>query len=393
MTSARIYTALLFSALCAAAFAALPRTSPKKVGLDEATLRKADTAIEAAIGNGVTPGAVLAVVRHGKTAYLKAYGNMQTVPTVIPMRTDAIFDLASCTKPVATATSVMILVENGQIDLEAPVSTYITGFDDAGGTIKVKHLLTHTSGLPPYASATTLAKQYGSPNPEALLTYICNVKRDFAAGSDFQYSCLNFITLQHIVQRVSGLPLNEFASKFIFEPLKMKHTGYLPPEEWTPLVAPTTVYDDGTMLRGTVHDPLARVMNGGVSGNAGLFASAEDLAVFCAMMLNGGAWHRKRILEQSTVELMTTVPAFVSAVGRTYGWDVSSPYASCNGEKLSDATYGHTGFTGTSIVIDPVNDCAVILLANAVHPTDGKSGMGKLRRALSDLVGEAITDK
>lgn len=393
MTVRRNIHALLFAALCMTASAGLPRTSPKRAGLDETTLHKADIAIEAAIEKGSTPGAVLAVVRHGKIAYLKAYGHRQTVPSAIPMETDAVFDMASCTKPMATATSIMILAENGEVDLEAHVSAYIPEFNDGGGAIKVKHLLTHTSGLPPYASASTLSKEYGAPNPEALLRHICNVKRSFAAGTDFQYSCLNYIALQHIVQRVSGMPLNAFASAFIFEPLKMKRTGYLPSDELMSAIAPTTVQDDGSVLRGTVHDPLARIMNGGVSGNAGLFSSAEDVAVFCAMMLNGGSWRRHRIMNPSTVALMTTVPQFASSFGRTYGWDVKSPYSSCNGTKLSPATYGHTGFTGTSIVIDPVNDCAVILLANAVHPSEGKGGIVQLRREISDIVGEAIAAK
>lgn len=374
--------------------ASLPRTSPYKVGLDGAALGRADAAIEKAVAGGNIPGAVLAVVRHGKMAYLKAYGCRQTYPTPIPMTTDAIFDMASCTKPMATAMSAMILYERGELDLESPVSAYLPGFDDRGGSIRVKHLLTHTSGLPAYASVTELSRRYGAPSPEGLLAHICSVRREFAAGKKFQYSCLNYITLQHIIQSLSDMSLRDFAKRNIFRPLGMKHTDYLPEfrdaRKWLGRIAPTTVQADGYALCGLVHDPLARVMNGGVSGNAGLFSCADDIATLCAALLNGGAWKGRRILEPGTVELMRSVPQFARAFGRTYGWDVSSPYASCNGTLFSRETYGHTGFTGTSIVIDPANDCAVILLSNAVHPSEGRGGMVRLRKEVSDIVASSI---
>lgn len=383
---------LLTAAL--AVTAALPRTTPRKVGLDETILRKTDAVIDKAITDGYLPGAVLAVVRHGKMAYLEAYGCRQTYPVRSPMTTDAIFDIASCSKSVSTAISAMILYERGMLDLEAPVSLYLPDFDDRNGSIRVKHLLTHTSGLPAYAPISELSKRYGAPNPEGLLSHICHVKRDFAAGKDFQYSCINYITLQHIIQRISGMSLRDFAKRNIFKPLGMKHTDYLPEykdaSRWRNLIAPTTVQNNGAVLCGLVHDPLARIMNGGISGNAGVFSCAEDLATLCAMLQNGGEWKGKRILKASTIEVMRTVPQFAKAFGRTYGWDVSSPYSSCNGTLFSRETYGHTGFTGTSIVIDPINDCAVILLSNAVHPTEGKGGIVRLRKEISDIVASAI---
>ena len=220
------------------------------------------------------------------------------------------------------------------------------------------------------------------------------MKRSFEPGTDFQYSCLNYITLQHIVERCTGLSLRDYTRTHIFAPLGMEHTDYLPLGEdlsrWGSLIAPTTRQPDGSVLRGQVHDPLTRVMNGGVSGNAGVFSTVDDLAVLCAALQNGGQWQGARILSPATVLAMRSVPQWASQIGRTYGWDVHSPYASCNGSLLSPQTYGHTGYTGTSIVIDPVNDVSIILLVNAVHPIDGRSRMVRLRSLISNIVAGAM---
>ena len=333
-------------------------------------------------------------------AYVKAFGNRQVYPSVEKMTIETMFDLASCSKSVATAISVMQLCENGTLRLTDAVSAYIPGFaswtDSQGNseTIRIQHLLTHTSGLPAYASVDELVRRYGSPSPQGLLEHICQVKRSFEPGTDFQYSCLNYITLQHIVERCTGLSLRDYARTHIFAPLGMKHTDYLPLGEdlsrWGSLIAPTTRQPDGSVLRGQVHDPLARVMNGGVSGNAGVFSTVDDLAVLCAALQNGGQWQGARILSPATVLAMRSVPQWASQIGRTYGWDIHSPYASCNGSLLSPQTYGHTGYTGTSIVIDPVNDVSIILLVNAVHPIDGRSRMVRLRSLISNIVAGAI---
>ena len=393
----RTRTLLLLLLLAATAYAhaaSIRKASPRKVGLDAERLEEVDSAIGEAVGKGQIPGAVVAIVRHGRLAYLKAFGNRQTYPAEKPMTTDVIFDLASCSKPVSTAMSALILYDRGMLDLDSPVSRYLPGFDDKNGSIKVAHLMTHTSGLPAYAPVEKLSEKYGSPSPQGLLEHICHVRRDFTAGADFQYSCLNYITLQYIVERISGQSLRQFAHDNIFRPLGMRHTDYLPGEndrkKWAGKIAPTTLDKDGNLLCGKVHDPLARVMNGGISGNAGLFSTAEDLAVICAMLQSGGSSGGKRILEEKTARLMRSVPGFASRFGRTYGWDVSSPYASCNGTLLSRETYGHTGFTGTSIVIDPVNDCSVILLTNSVHPDEKRNGIVKLRKEISDIVASAL---
>ena len=381
----------------------LRRVSPRKAHLSEERLVQADSAILDAIARQEIPGAVLGIVRGGCMAYVKAYGNRQVYPAIEPMTTETVFDMASCSKAISTAICVMQLCETGRLRLTDPVSLYIPGFSDwttsTGGSIpiRIQHLLTHTSGLPAYASADALARKYGSPSPQGLLEHICQVRRGFEPGADFQYSCLNYITLQHIVERCTGMSLRDYARMCIFAPLGMNHTDYLPVGEdlsrWGNLIAPTTRQPDGSVLRGQVHDPLARIMNGGISGNAGVFSTVDDIAILCAALQNGGKWHGARILSRSSVLTMRTVPQWAKGIGRTYGWDVSSPYSSCNGKLLSSETYGHTGYTGTSIVIDPVNDVSIILLVNAVHPVDGKSRMVRLRSLVTDIVATALLDK
>lgn len=410
-------------ALCAFAINAsannVPTASPEEVGMSLARLRAADEVILRAISDNKTPGAVLAVVRHGKLAYLKAYGNRQTYPTTQPMTTQTVFDMASCTKPMATAISAMLLVERGQLRLSDPVSMYLPGFKNWYGegkdsvTIRVEDLLTHTSGLPAYAPVKTLAEADGKPNPAKLMTYIAGCKREFKPRADMQYSCLNYITLQNIIERITGQSLRTFAANNIFIPLGMKHTDFLPctsdksgklvntsQPRWvangeqaslTP-IAPTEKQPNGTVKQGQVHDPLACTLNGGVSGNAGLFSSAEDVATLCAMLQNGGMWGGKRILSPLTVKAMRSVPQDFNSFGRSLGWDVSSAYASNQGDLLSPETYGHTGYTGTSIVIDPVNDLSIVLLCNSVHPVD-TANVVRLRAQVANAVAASITNE
>ena len=414
---------ILLLALCAFAINAsannVPTASPEEVGMSLARLRAADEVILRAISDNKTPGAVLAVVRHGKLAYLKAYGNRQTYPTTQPMTTQTVFDMASCTKPMATAISAMLLVERGQLRLSDPVSMYLPGFKNWYGegkdsvTIRVEDLLTHTSGLPAYAPVKTLAEADGKPNPAKLMTYIAGCKREFKPRADMQYSCLNYITLQNIIERITGQSLRTFAANNIFIPLGMKHTDFLPctsdksgklvntsQPRWvangeqaslTP-IAPTEKQPNGTVKQGQVHDPLACTLNGGVSGNAGLFSSAEDVATLCAMLQNGGMWGGKRILSPLTVKAMRSVPQDFNSFGRSLGWDVSSAYASNQGDLLSPETYGHTGYTGTSIVIDPVNDLSIVLLCNSVHPVD-TANVVRLRAQVANAVAASITNE
>ena len=391
----------------------LPRVAPEQVGMDSRHLQYADQAIETAIVEDGIPGAVLAVVRHGKMAYLKAYGNRRVYPKTEPMTTNTVFDMASCSKSMSTAISTLILAEQGKLRMLDPVSRYIPNFKDwesADGkekqTIRIADLMTHTSGLPPYAPVAEVSKQYGSPNPDGLMEYIATCPRDFRPQTDFQYSCLNYITLQHIIETVSGQSLRQFAKEHIFDVLGMTHTDYLPCiqdkkgnwvntedlPEWASLIAPTEKQPNGQVLCGQVHDPLARIMNGGISGNAGVFSCAEDIAVLCAALQNGGEWNGRRILSPLGVKAMRTVPRATASLGRTLGWDCFTAYASNNGDFLSPNTYGHTGYTGTSIVIDPDTDTSVILLINAVHPEDGH-GVVRLRSLVANAVAASIIDR
>lgn len=418
----------LFLGLQAAGAQPLQRVAPEQVGMDSRKLLYADEAIETAIANKEIPGAVLAVVRHGKMAYLKAYGNKRIYPDVEPMTTNTIFDMASCSKSMSTAVCAVILAERGKLRFLDPVSRYIPGFKDWESedgkdkkVIRIADLLTHTSGLPPYGPTAELEQKYGSPNPAGLMEYIAGCRRDFKPQTDFQYSCLNFITLQHIIETVSGQSLRDFARENIFDVLGMAHTDYLPCErdkngKWintdlphwaksenpdaarSPLsanscplkdVAPTEKQPGGQVLCGQVHDPLARILNGGISGNAGVFSCAEDIAILCAALQNGGEWNGRRILSPQGVKAMRTVPRATATLGRSYGWDVFSAYASNSGDFFSPNTYGHTGYTGTSIVIDPDNDTSVILLINAVHPEDGHSVV-RLRSLVSNAVASSI---
>ncbi len=373
----------------------LRRIAPEKVGIDSHKLKYADEAIQKAINNKEIPGAVLAVVRNGKMAYLKAYGNKQIYPETEAMSVNTVFDMASVSKAMSTAISAMILIERGQLRLLDKVDLYIPGFkgwkepDGQNTDIRIIDIMTHTSGLPSYAPVDSLKKKYGAPNPDGLIEYISNCKRDFAPKSKFQYSCLNYISLQRIIETISGESLRTFAKTNIFDVLGMKHTDYCPTGETLALSAPTQRQADGSVLKGIVHDPLARIMNGGISGNAGVFSSADDLAILATALLNNGEYKGKRILSPMSVRAMRTVPRSVNSFGRTLGWDLFSPYASNNGDLFGPNTFGHTGYTGTSLIMDPDSNTAVILLTNRVHPDD-KGEVVRLRSLVANAVAGAI---
>ena len=372
----------------------LDKATPSEVGLDDSKLKTADSLILNSINIKEIPGAVLAIVRHGKMAYLKAFGNKQIYPTVELMDINTVFDMASCTKPMATAISALILVDRGQLKLEDNVNLYVPAFlstvnPTMKGDIKIVNLLTHTSGLPSYAPEGTIKKRYGSLNPNGFMQYIDSCKRDFEPGKSMEYSCLNFITLQHIIENVSGKSLRDFAKENIYDVLGMTHTDFNPTGDLLAACAPTSKLKGNNVLKGIVHDPLAREFNCGVSGNAGLFSTASDIAILAATLQNGGNWNGKTILSPQTVKAMRTIPDTYKTFGRALGWDISSHYASCKGDSLSSNAYCHTGYTGTSIVIDPDNDISIILLTNRVHPYD-KGSVVKLRKMVSNAVAASI---
>ena len=388
----------------------LEKVAPESVGLSSSRLELAGRAMEEAIADGTIPGGVLAVVRHGKIAWLEAYGNRSVVPQTEPMTTETMFDLASCSKCVGTTLSFMQLVEQGKVRLTDNVSLYIPDFkpwtDPQTGAkveITVRDLLTHSSGIDPYLSVKNMTERFGGNCPDSLMRVIATeAGRNFRPGTDFMYSCLNFITLQNILQKVTGERLCDYAQENIFDALALTHTCYFPLDGkpscghaglLAECCAPTEVQEDGLPLVAAVHDPIARVLNSGNSGNAGVFSNAEDLCRIAACLLNGGSVDGKRILSPATVRMMFTVPEENDpAVGRALGWDCSSSHSGLKGDLLSrDNSFMHTGYTGPSIVMDLDNDLAVIILAHRVHPTD-KGSVGRLRARIANIVAGAITE-
>ncbi|HXI72884.1 MAG TPA: serine hydrolase domain-containing protein [Verrucomicrobiae bacterium] len=342
-----------------------------------------DSAIISAIASNQCSGGVLWVERNG-TAYHQAFGNRALVPAREPMTEDTIFDAASLTKVVATTPAVMLLVERGQVKLDAPVTNYISEFiGDGRELITVRELLTHTSGLPP--DVETKTDWHGQTEA---IKKACAIKMQSKPGTAFKYSDINFSLLGEIVQRVSGKPLEVFVQREIYAPLKMTDTGYLPPKEKLPRIAPTEVVD-GKPWRGVVHDPTARHM-GGVAGHAGLFTTASDLARYARMLVNLGELDGVRIFKPETVRLMTSVqtPPEIST-RRGLGWDIDSAYSGPRGDIFPVGSYGHTGWTGGSLWIDPFSKTFVIFLSNRNHPTETGSVIA-LRRKLGTLAAEAV---
>ena len=327
-------------------------------------LAPVDEIVARAVASGHTPGAVVLIGHQGKVIYRKAFGNRSLDPTVEPMTVDTVFDMASLTKVIATTGSVMRMVQLGQIKLNDPVARYIPEFAQYGkGEVTIRQLLTHYSGLRPDLDLKPewvgREEAFRLANSEKLI---------YPPGSTFVYSDINFIVLGELVQKVTGMTLNRYAETFIFAPLGMTNSRFLPPESWFARIAPTAKDErSGIMLRGIVHDPTARVM-GGVAGHAGLFSTADDTARLAQALLNGGApvWSRL------TVEKMTTPqqPPNMTIL-RGLGWDIDSPYSTNRGDLLPVGSFGHTGFTGTSLWIDPVTNTYVIILTNAVHIKGG----------------------
>ena len=337
-----------------------------------------DQILEKAVTDGNIPGAVVLVGHNGKVVYRKAFGSRSLEPTREPMTMDSVFDLASLTKCIATTTAVMQLIEQGKVRLNDPVLTYLPEFAQNGKQdITVRELMTHFSGLSPDLDLT--APWEGR---DAAFQMVMQQKPVSPPGARFVYSDINFETLGFLVEKISGLTLDEFASKNIFAPLGMKDTRFLPPANLVSRIAPTEYDEKGKMLRGTVHDPTARRM-GGVAGHAGLFSTADDLARFAQDLL-----HDHKVLGASAVAKMSTPqqPATAASL-RGLGWDIDSPFASNRGELLPVGSFGHTGFTGTSVWIDPVTDTYVILLTNAVHPRVGKSVVSLRARVATAVAG------
>jgi len=381
----------------------LPSAAPATLGMSAERLARMDQAIQASIANQELPGAVVLIARHGRIAWRKAYGSRAVEPQREAMTLDTIFDLASLTKIVATATSIMILIEQGKVRLADPVVQFIPEMKGADrDAITIEQLLTHVAGFAPDFDL----REHWTGYDEAIKRLYREPLRNHP-GARFVYSDINYIALGEVVHRVSGQTLDDFARRNIFVPLGMRDTGFNPAAGLRSRIAPTEqrrgqmnyLGDSGEnagkegeqWLRGQVHDPTSFRM-GGVAGHAGLFSTADNLAIFCQMILNGGAYNGVRILSPMGVATMTRPRAIAeNGSARGLGWDVATSFSTNKGDLFPLGSFGHTGFTGTSMWIDPASDSFVIFLSNRVHP-DGKGDVGPLRGRVASIVASSITD-
>ena len=364
-----------------------PEVTAPSPALSEQRLAGIASVVEQAIRDRKCPGAVVLIGHDGKVVYRRPFGERSLVPERRPMTLNTIFDMASLTKVIATTTAVMQLVEQGKILLSAPVADYWPEFKENGKElITVRELMTHYSGLRPDLDLKPDWSGY-----DTALEAIVAEKPILPPGTRFIYSDINFETLGELVRRVSGEPLDVYCREHIFKPLGMKDTSFKPPASLRERIAPTQYQhgESGPMLWGEVHDPTAHNM-GGVAGHAGLFSTADDLGIFAEMLLAGGTYNGVSILSPLTVEKMTTPQTPPNKmVLRGLGWDIESPFASNRGELYGVGSFGHTGFTGTSLWIDPVTKTYVIILTNRVHP-DGKGDVVPLRTQVATLVAGAL---
>lgn len=348
-------------------------------------LNAMERAIQAKVQEQQIPGGVLWLERDG-LAFRSVQGQRAIVPGPEALTEDTVFDIASLTKVVATAPAVMKLLEEGKLKLDDPVKLHVPEFTGNGkDSITLRHLLTHTSGLRP-----GLGTQPAWTGYDTAIKMVAAEKTVQPPGTAFRYSDINYILLAEVVRRVSGRPFEEFVRAEIYEPLKMVDTGYRPVAEQVPRIAPTETIG-GAPLRGVVHDPTARLM-GGVAGHAGLFSTASDLARFARMMLNLGELDGVRVLQPETVRLMTSVqsPDTVST-RRGLGWDIDSAYSRPRGHFFPLGSYGHTGFTGTCLWIDPYSKTFWMFLSSRLHP-NGRGNVLPLQAQLADLAAQAVKD-
>ncbi len=342
-----------------------------------------DAITEEAIRDGYIPGAVLLVGHQGKIVFRKAYGSRALIPAKEAATVDTIYDAASLTKVIATTPAMMKLVEQGRVRLADPVTAYLPEFQDGKSDITVRDLMVHFSGLRPDLDLEPVWSGYETGIKKALID-----KPTDPPGAKFVYSDINFELLGEIIRRVSGKPENEFVQEQIYRPLGMRDTTYLPAASLRPRIAPTEIdATTGQPLRGVVHDPTARYM-GGVAGHAGVFTTADDLAIYAQMMLGMGQRNGVRIFAPATVARFTA-PATSAPAIRSLGWDIDSPYSSNRGE-IWTGGYGHTGFTGPAIWIHPQSQSFVIIMANRNHPKGGRS-INSWRSKVASVVAAALS--
>lgn len=340
--------------------------------------------VESAIEAGDTPGAVVAIGRSDGVVFSKAYGHRQLEPTREPMTLDTVFDLASLTKPIATAIAVMQLNEREQIDVKQNVSRYLPAFAQQDKhEITIRDLLLHQGGL----IADNHLRDYRG-TPAESFENIFALKLSYQPRTKFVYSDVGFLVLGQLVEQVSRQPLDEFTRENTFVPLGMTDTRFCPTQEMVGRCAATEKRND-RWLRGVVHDPRAAALDG-VAGHAGLFSTAHDLSRLAQALLNGGELGEARILQKPTVDFMTQSIELPGTQRRTLGWDSRSKYSSNRAQHYSDAAFGHGGFTGTSFWIDPQRDLFVIVLCTRLHP-DGKGSINRTAAAIGDIAIEIIS--
>jgi CubicO group peptidase (beta-lactamase class C family) len=361
---------------------------PEQVGMSAERLDRLDRVIQDAMEREEIPGAVALVARKGRVVYRKAFGDRSRLPVVEPMSQDSIFDVASLTKVMATTTSLMILVEEGQLSLTERVGEFVPEFarnDRDKERVTLLQLLTHYSGLRPSLDLIERWRGYG-----AAIDRASRERLSEAPGTRFIYSDINYILLAEVVRRVSGLTLDQFAQERIFGPLGMVDTGFNPDIEKVGRVAPTESRD-GALLRGRVHDPTAFRMDG-VAGHAGLFSTVDDTAVWVQMLLNGGIYGGVRVLSPlSVLKMSSPQNPDGSADGRGIGFDLETRFSTVRGDLFPVGSFGHTGFTGTSVWIDPFTETFLIIYSSRLHP-EGKGNAVRLRSRAASVVGGAILD-
>ncbi len=363
----------------------LPIAKPEYVGLNPSSFDAIENRVLKAIEAKQLPGAVVLIGYRGHVVFHRAFGHRQLQPNELPMERDTVFDLASLTKPIATATSIMILVDRGELDIDEPVAKTIPAFASAGKErVTIRHLLIHTSGLIPDNS---MSDYQGTREEIVQRLFLLGLR--YPTGTDFQYSDVGFQVLGELVEAVSNKRIDEFSRLNIFEPLRMKQTGYLPSDSLRTRCA-TTQERDGNWMIGEVHDPRSYAM-GGVAGHAGLFSTASDIAIYATMILNQGSYQSTMILSPSAVELMTADNQVPKNGIRGLGWDKRTGYSSNRGRSMSDQAVGHGGFTGTGLWIDPTLELFVIFLSNRVHP-DGKGNVNPLIGEIGTIAADAVLE-
>lgn len=338
-----------------------------------------DTIIENAIKKHITPGAALIVGTPEKILYQKAYGHYTYDPASKEVNLQSMFDMASCTKVFATTTCMMKLVDEGKIDIETPVKNFLPDFAQNGkGDVKVRNLLLHNSGLPAYYTPKA------GETPKDIFNKIFALKFAYKTDSNMVYSCLNFVSTMKVIEAVTGMPMYKYYKENFTDPLGMTRTMFTPSEEYKKDCLPAT-----DSLQGVVHDPLARGLKG-LSGNAGLFSTVGDLAKICQVLLGNGVYQGKRYFKEETVKEFTT--RYSAASSRALGWDTKSLQGYSSAGKLFSAkSFGHTGYTGTSVWMDPERKIFVILLTNRVYPDD-KANVGPVRSNVADAVVRALEE-